>query len=1107
MKKILILLFATLFSINAHYGQQSYWKHVKLNKPSKTDKFKNLEPKSHQTFSLDFNDFKEQFKNVTSRNQNKTKSNVIVSFPNEKGKFEQFRVYEAPVLTEELSKMYPMFKTYVGYSADGNGARIRFSVTPHGVQTMTSYLDKPTVFTVPAAKGAKDRYITYSRNARISSIKDFNCLTKDEYIPLNNLPLSSRDANDQTLRTFRIAISVNAEYTNFWDDGNAATGTPQEDALAQVISTLNRNNDVFENDMAITFVLVNGVQYNGSDLIFADATTDPYSGSYNSQLQTTLTSVVGEANYDIGHLFVYANSTDGSSGCIGCVCVDGQKGSGFSQHPFTDNDGGPYMTDFFDIDYVPHEIGHQMGANHTFSHNNEGEGVNAEPGSGSTIMGYAGIVDDSNVQNHSDAYFHYNSINQILNNIQTRTCWVGTTITNAAPVAEAGNNYVIPKGTAYVLKGAATDTDSSDILTFCWEQIDDGTITSSTFGPTSVSGSMLRSLYPSISTDRYVPKLSRVIANQLTEVNPITDGDWETVSTVARSLNFALTVRDRSEANGTGQMPQTSFDLMKITVDATGPFVVSSQDSNITWDAGSTETITWNVAGTSSGAVNTPTVNIKMSVDGGLSFPHLLASDVPNDGSQDITVPVTGSDTTMTRIMVEGNNNIFFAVNSINFSTQESEFVIGVTNTEVDVCSPNEAVYDFTYKRFLGFTGTTNFTTTGLPTGATVVINPTSASADDTLVTLTVSGIGAVAQGNYDFKIVGTSGTITKEADVILNVYSNSFNTITLTSPVDTSSNQILSPILTWQVDMNAVSYDVEVATDTSFNNIVASNNVTSAEHTVSLDAATEYFWRVKAKNTCGEGAYSTIWSFTTKTCNVCESNGNASFDTGTTLVKFNTIDNATLKENGGYSDFKSIITTVKKGDSHELTVNNDTDGDYTTHTFVWIDWNQNCSFDDAGEEYDLGEVNNKDNASTSLSPLTITIPTDAKIGSTVMRVSTEYDSNPTSCGTGYDGEVVDYTILVEDNVISVDDFAFQGFNLYPNPSNGEFTLNLQVVNRDKVAVQLFDIRGRLINEKNFFNTQVNFSERISFDKTAAGLYLVKITNGDKQTTRKLLIE
>jgi hypothetical protein len=200
----------------------------------------------------------------------------------------------------------------------------------------------------------------------------------------------------------------------------------------------------------------------------------------------------------------------------------------------------------------------------------------------------------------------------------------------------------------------------------------------------------------------------------------------------------------------------------------------------------------------------------------------------------------------------------------------------------------------------------------------------------------------------------------------------------------------------------------------------------------------------------------------------------------------------------------------VKLNESHDLTVNINTDGSYRVQVKAWIDWNQNCSFDDDGEEYDLGFAYNTIDDPTDLSPLSITVPSGANIGNTVMRVSSRYTNSmtyPTSCMEDFDGEVEDYTIIVEDVTASIDDVSFEGFNLYPNPTKGEFTLNLEVIKAAKVSVQLYDVRGRLIDEKEYFNTNTNFSERILFEKASAGLYLLKVTNGNRQTSRKLIIE
>jgi uncharacterized protein YndB with AHSA1/START domain len=769
------------------------------------------------------------------------------------------------------------------------------------------------------------------------------------------------------------------------------------------------------------------------------------------------------------------------------------------------------MDDFFDIDYVPHEIGHQMGGNHTFSMRSENTGVNYEPGSGTTIMGYAGITGADDVQDHSDPYFHYGTINQVLNNLENKTCWTSTAITNNPPVANAGSDYTIPQGTAFKLVGSATDLDERDVLTYTWEQVDDGVTTRSSFGPTKTSGAVWRSRPPSTNPTRYMPVKSRVLSGELTETNPgvtVDNTSWETVSTIARSLDFALTVRDRSETNGTGQFPQSDFDFMTVTVDGnSGPFAVTSQTANETWNVGESQTVTWDVAGTASGSVNTPTVNIYLSTDGGLTFPFLAANNVANDGSHTFSVPPTNGDSNQLRIMVEGNDNIFYAVNSTNLSLQQSEFVITIEEPSVAVCSPNDVIYNFTYNTFQGFTGTTSFSTLGLPSGLNATFSSNTASTDGEDIELVISNIGSINEGTYDFQIIGTSGTIVKNADANFSVFSTLSEIPNLTTPSDSGSGVGLSPTFSWDVISNASSYDIEIASDSEFISIVASENSTTNSYTgATLNQSTTYYWRVKAKNTCGDGDFSPTSSFTTQNCTVCSSTGNTDWETSTTRVVFNTIDNSSGKL-GGYSDYTDISTSVKADEVHDLTIQVNTDGNWNVLSKVWIDWNQDCDFDDENEEYDLGTALDVEDETTTLSPLSVTIPSDALLGSTTMRVSTKYLTDPTSCMTGEDAEVEDYTIEVVDATASLDNDIFEGFNLYPNPSNGNFNLQFNAESTESAEIQLYDLTGRLVKELQFSNISLRFSESISFQNTAKGFYVLKIKNGAKQTSRKLVIE
>lgn len=681
-------------------AQKSYWSSVESNRSSVA--FDELKPNSYQINSLDFEGFRDEAAKALPREFATRESNVILLFPNNEGNLEQFRIEEVSIFSEAIAAEFPKIKAYVGYGIDTPGSRVRFTVSPQGLQSMTTYPNRSRIFTVPTEKGRNAEYITYKNESRKELEKSFECLTEEVEVHLPEVNTNAnRDADDQLLRTFRIAISASGEYTEFWDDGNNANGDARADAMAQVVSTLNRNNEVFEIDMAVTFQLVSG-----SNIIYTNPNSDPYTGfsSLLGQTQNVMTNNIGEANYDIGHLFHFgtnsANLGNGAAGCLGCMCVDGQKGQGFSSHTFVGMGGSPYMSDFFDIDYVPHEIGHQMGGNHTWAFSTEGTGVNVEPGSGTTIMAYAGITGSNDVQDHSDAYFHYHSIRQILNAVDVRTCWTSIPVANNAPIAEAGNNFTIPQGTAFVLRGSATDSDAGDVLTYTWEQIDNGTASFNNFGPTRTSGGLFRSRPPSTDPNRYMPTLSRILDGNLTQTAPIQNAQntsWETVATVERDLNFALTVRDRREGGGVGQFPQSSFDVMRVTVDAgTGPFEVTSQTTNELWEEGQTRSVTWDVAGTNAIPIGTTQVNILLSIDRGLTFPFTLATATTNDGSQTITVPDIGVNiTTDARVMVEANGNIFLAVNSSNFTIQEPAASVDDESLAGFTMYPNPSRGDF----------------------------------------------------------------------------------------------------------------------------------------------------------------------------------------------------------------------------------------------------------------------------------------------------------------------------------------------------------------------------------------------------------------------------
>jgi subtilisin-like proprotein convertase family protein len=509
---------------------------------------------------------------------------------------------------------------------------------------------------------SQDIYELFDSNTRKKGDLPLSCSTAD--VLLNKQLVTktvATTANNGVYKTLRLALACTGEYTTYFG------GVTQ--ALAAMNATLTRVNGIFNRDLALHLNLI----ANNTVLLYTNAATDPYSpssvganGAWNLELQNDLTAKIGNANYDIGHLFG-ASGGGGNAGCIGCVCqnpissTDLAKGSGYTSPA----DGKP-EGDTFDIDFVVHEMGHQLGANHTFSHETEGTGVNVEPGGGSTIMAYAGVT-DYNVQSHSDDYFAYVSIAQIQNNLATKSCPITTVLSNKTPTSNAGADFVIPKGTAFVLKGSGSDPNG-DVLSYCWEENDSATsatgANSITYS-TKTDGPLFRSLSPSISPIRYMPAQNKVLTNMLSST-------WESVSDVARTLHFTLTIRD----NAADGLAQTNTDAMVVTVDATkGPFEVTSQNTvNVSWKPLSLQTITWAVNNTSNlpGSAN---INIKLSVDGGLTFSTMLKANTPNDGSELIIVP-NGIKGKNCRILIEPTANIYYAINkepfAIGYTTESS---------------------------------------------------------------------------------------------------------------------------------------------------------------------------------------------------------------------------------------------------------------------------------------------------------------------------------------------------------------------------------------------------------------------------------------------------
>jgi subtilisin-like proprotein convertase family protein len=662
MKKKLLFLFFIFCCATVQAQSDDLWQ--KVNTVS-VGKRANVSDSKRFYYKLNTDFLKSKLSATTSKSSKS--SATVITFPNSNGVLERFTVWESSNFDPELQAKYPEIRAYEGSGVDDKTAKIHFSLAPIGVQTMVLRGDKPSEY-IEQNPEDKSEYVLFTKNDDVA--KSLSCKTTAlDFDKSTSSKTAKTTANNKVFKTLRLALSCTGEYAAYF--GGTKVG-----ALAGMNATLTRVNGLFNRDLAVRLILI----ANTDAVIYTNAATDPYSNAtdgtknypgtsdyqvWNVEAQNNITSVIGEANYDIGHLFG-GSGGGGNAGCIGCICDSPTgpnqpaKGSAYT----SPSDGKP-EGDTFDIDFVAHEIGHQLGATHTFSYAIEGTGTNVEPGSGSTVMGYAGIT-DYDVQDNSDDYFAYASIWQIQNNFTSKTCPVSTAITNNPPVINAGADYTIPISTPFILTGTGSDTEGNTI-TYTWEQYDSATTTSTSNSiayPTKPDGPLFRSIRPANSPVRYMPSLSSVLDNKLTTT-------WESVSSIARTLHFTLTGRD----NAAQETAQTNTDAMVVNVVSNaGPFSITSQNTNdVGWIQGSFQTVTWNINNTNTlqGSSN---VNIKLSTDGGLTYPIILAANTLNDGTEVVQIPISVVASKNCRVMVQPAANIFYAINS-------KPFAVGYTST------------------------------------------------------------------------------------------------------------------------------------------------------------------------------------------------------------------------------------------------------------------------------------------------------------------------------------------------------------------------------------------------------------------------------------------
>lgn len=681
---ILSLLLPTPGIAQTDSGTDGLWRDVDPTVPTQRQlrgggAIFHLMPKEYRLLRLDSARMTEKLGLAQARGAPQT---ISIEVPLPDGRNVVLDVYKSSVMAPALAAKYPDIRTYTARGRTERAIHGRLDFTRHGFHGL---LDTPEgqVFVDPRGTRSDRYYVSYYRRDYAPDEKSrqpLNCEVHDSHVGREfrasaSSPVLAQASGDE-LRTYELAVAATAEYTDFHD-----FGSPVPDALAAIVTTINRVNQVMIRDLSIQLELV----ADNDQIIYTDPGSDPYDNedpvAMLSQNQDNLDTVIGSANYDVGHVF---GTGDSGIAALESVCDNALKANGVTGASFP-------IGDPFDIDFVAHEIGHQLGGNHTFNATTSSCGggnrngpTAVEPGSGSTILAYAGICGSNNLQFFSDPMYSTISIEEIVDytvNGGGDSCAAVNVTGNTPPTVTVTPSYTIPADTPFELTGSAGDPDSGDMLTYSWEQIDAGS--ASDADVVLSDNAIFRAFPPVAAPTRVFPRPQDVLYGTTTLGEILPD--------ISRDVNFRLTARDQNGG--------VDSDEMLVEVENTGQaFSVTSFNTAVNIPKNSTVNITWNVADTDIAPIGCAGVDISMSTDGGITFPVDLMTSIPNDGSANVLTPDMNA--IDVRIKAKCTDNVFFDIN-------DADLTLGAANAP--------ALYEDVPGSPIGFdSGTTNFCSTPL---------------------------------------------------------------------------------------------------------------------------------------------------------------------------------------------------------------------------------------------------------------------------------------------------------------------------------------------------------------------------------------------------------
>ncbi|MFN8289736.1 MAG: zinc-dependent metalloprotease family protein [Chitinophagaceae bacterium] len=758
--KLGFTVFALLLFSQSIFSQNRFFSDAGQNATLTTAGERIFRPDKYRASTLDAARMKTFLWSLPSESMLMNRSAApVIELPMPDGKMARFHVWESSVMQPGLAAKYPEIKTFLGQGIDDPYASVRLDYNPYFGFHAQILSPNGRVFIDPYARYDINNYVSYYSKDQSFSEK-FICNTPD---PISQNSVTAGPCRGTQLLTYRLALACTGEYAVA-----VAGASPTVPAvLAAMVTAVNRVTGVYELEVSVRLSLIP----NDDLLIYLNGATDPYTnnsgGTMLGQNQANIDAIIGNANYDIGHVF---STGGGGIAGLGVVCITGNKARGVTGL------SNPVGDDFY-IDYVAHEMGHQFGGNHTFNSvtsncggGNRNNSTAYEVGSGTTIQAYAGICGADDIQPHSDPYFHTVSFDEIGNYITSGSggsCPVSTSTGNTLPVITAMNNngVSIPIGTPFTLSGSATDANG-DALTYSWEEWDLGTAGAWNNGATSTTAPLFKSRIPKTTGERTFPDIAVILAGYPANPPSAMGGlKGETLPQVARAMKFRLTVRDNRAGGGGvvtgGDGCQAGFTgtFQINTVATPGPFAVTIPNGGESWQGGSSQTITWNVVGTDAAPINTANVKISLSTDGGLTYPTVIAASTPNDGSETLTIPAVPA-TTTARVKIEAIGNIFFDISNANFTITipPSGFTFNTPTPATASCpAPASMATNVSVSYNGGFTNTVSLSASGNPGGTTVSFGSSTLTPGAPSTSITLSGTNTLSAGTYNITVTGTA--------------------------------------------------------------------------------------------------------------------------------------------------------------------------------------------------------------------------------------------------------------------------------------------------------------------------------------------------------------